>query len=252
MNRKDYSGVLFSAEKSNGKRKFTAVISTDVVDRDKDVLIPEGCVTKDYELNPVILWNHDSDLPPVGKATSIKREKGKLIASAELAEGTELADTLYKLMEQGILRGVSVGFDVRSGGERKPSKQDKEMYGPDVERVFNKWDLIEFSLVTLPANQEAMIMSVGKCLKAGTITKSGITAVFGDTFIAEIPEEVKIEEKVEEKKVIKEKRKYNLVKIPQKKKQKKVVKKVIKKKQFNIDKIMREELAKMKGRIFLD
>lgn len=146
-------------------RTFTAKITTNSVDRDGEVLIPQGMDARDYKKNPVVFWNHDYNLP-IGTAADMKRNDDHWTATAKLAS-TPFAQEVYTLMREGVVRGVSVGFvPIES---RPPTKGDLSKFGDDVRRVYSKWKLLEFSVVPLPANQDALITAVSKGVSRATI-----------------------------------------------------------------------------------
>lgn len=170
--------------KSTPKGKsFTAIITTDSIDRDREVLMPGGMDTTDFEKNPIVFWNHDYNQPIAGNATIKRIDDGKngWFATATMAkrpedhpEGVEwFPDTVHSLMEQGIVRGVSVGFDPIEG--RKAGKKDIEQFGKDVHYVFTKWKLLEFSVAPLQCNQDATLTAVDK----GIISPETCKKLFG-------------------------------------------------------------------------
>lgn len=148
-------------------RSFEAVITTNAVDRDHEVLLPEGMDATEWQRNPVIFWNHDYNIP-IAKGTDLKRTKTQWTATGTIAsrptshEGEWFPDTIRSLMQQEIVRGVSVGFAPME--RRKPTPSDIDAFGKDVELVHHRWKLYEFSVTPLPANQEALITSVAKGL----------------------------------------------------------------------------------------
>ena len=71
-------------------------------------------------------------------------------------------DTVHSLIKQGVIRGVSVGFEPIEG--RNASKKDKATFGGQVKYVFSKWKLLEFSVAPLQANEDALITAVSKSL----------------------------------------------------------------------------------------
>lgn len=162
MNRKD-----FKAEGEIVGGMFKATISTDSVDRDGEVMVPAGMNAKDYERNPVLLWNHDTS-QPVGRAVTLKRAEREIVADFEFAkrpedyDGDWFPDYVRGLVQAKVLRGVSIGFVPMEGGERLATKGDVDKYGPDVRRVYSKWKLLEVSVVSVPANQDALITAVQK------------------------------------------------------------------------------------------
>ena len=170
MNRKSFIADLTTEGKT-----FTATITTNAIDRDGEVLLPEGMITADFEKNSVVFWNHDYDRP-IGKSLSLTKSRDAWVSKAQLAERPEshvgewFPDTVHALMKQGIIKGVSVGFQPIES--RNPSKKDIELFGDGVKRVFNKWKLLEFSVAPLPANQDALVSAVSKGLMTPIQCKS--------------------------------------------------------------------------------
>ena len=150
-----------------GERAVTARISTSAVDRDGDVLIPQGCNAKNYSLNPVVFWNHNASSLPIGKCEAFQKGDEYIDAKVvfatrpeSLPEGEEwMPDTLFELYKQGVLSAFSVGLIPTE--TRPPTKRDLEKYG-DCKRVVSKWEIYEFSAVGLPANPEAVAIAVSK------------------------------------------------------------------------------------------
>jgi HK97 family phage prohead protease len=134
-----------------GERQIRVIASDATPDRMGDVLEPGGCQLDDFRRNPIMLAQHDSN-QPIGSWPSIQVNGGRLEALGEFApEGvSELADEYCRLAKAGILRAVSVGFmpisyePLRGGGLR-----------------FTKWDLVELSLVSVPANPNALVIERG-------------------------------------------------------------------------------------------
>lgn len=172
----------FSADVSvgEGDRSVTAKISTAAVDRDGEVLVPMGCNTKDFEKNPVVFLNHNYFDLPVGKCVAIKRTDEAIVAKTVFAERPAdypadkewVPDTLLSLFKQGVVKGFSVGFtpiEVRPATEKDAAK-----YGKGVNRVFGKWNMLEYSVAPLPANQEAVATAVSK----GMLSKESAKGLF--------------------------------------------------------------------------
>ena len=163
------SKTLNSTFSSDDGTTFKAVITTDTIDRDGEVVIPAGMNSKEYERNPTLLFGHDA-AKPIGKMIELRRESDSIYGEFALAprpeqhQGEWLPDTVGSLMRFGALRGVSIGFTPQAGGMRQASKADIERYGSGVKRVFSKWTLLEVSVVSIPANQEALITAVSKGL----------------------------------------------------------------------------------------
>lgn len=150
---------------------FSAIVSTEAVDRDGDVVVAQGMNSKDYERNPVLLWVHEDRSPPVGHCTKIRRQPNSIEMDFVLSPrpanfvGEWLPDTLGGLIASKSLRGVSIRFRALPGGARRATAGDIAKYGEACEQVYSKWELLEVSLVSIPANQEALIYAVEKKAK---------------------------------------------------------------------------------------
>ena len=138
-----------------GERKMGFVISTAAVDRDGDTVDPKGWDLGSYTKNPVVLWAHDYSQPPVGKAVNIQATKDGLRADVEfLPQGMNpFADMIHDMCKGGFLNATSVGF---RGMESDPSNDRKGGYD------FKKQELLEFSIVPVPSNPEALAVRGAK------------------------------------------------------------------------------------------
>src|SRR5882724_11222699 len=87
------------------------VLSDDTKDRIGDVINPDGWELANFKKNPIALFNHSSNAP-IGKWKNVRVEGNRLLGKLELAKkGTSARiDEIIQLVEQGILRAVSVGF----------------------------------------------------------------------------------------------------------------------------------------------
>lgn len=136
-------------------RTLTFTISSPAVDRMGDTIAIAGWKLDNYRKNPVVLWGHDAGDFPVAKSNKIWIEGDKLKSEAEFipadnpATGKH-ADGILQLYKGGFLSATSVGF--------QPLKyaftdDPKRRFGID----FLEQELLEYSLVTVPANAEALI-----------------------------------------------------------------------------------------------
>ena len=117
-----------------------------------DVIEPKGWILDHFKDHPIALFNHDTD-QVIGKWADVRIENGQQRGKLDLAdEGTSpLVDTIRKLVDQKILRAVSVGFRPL---EKTPLNDDADKYyGPF---RFTKSELLETSLVSVPANPNAL------------------------------------------------------------------------------------------------
>src|SRR3990167_7387199 len=75
---------------------LTAFISTNTIDRYREVLDPEGMDATNFRKNPVVLWEHNYDLPPIGKALWTKRDGDGVISKVKFAD-TDFAQEIFSL-----------------------------------------------------------------------------------------------------------------------------------------------------------
>lgn len=140
---------FFAQTKEAGDNVIEFVASDETIDRDGDIIRASGWDLKNYKKNPVVLLGHDYGSFPIGKAPSIRVEDKALIAPVEFAleDSGNVGEVAFKLAKGGFLRGMSVGF-------RAIAKEEDEDVAPGY--IFTKQELFEVSIVTVPANPNAL------------------------------------------------------------------------------------------------
>lgn len=166
-NEKIRKSVEFSESKAIDPEHgiYEAWISTEAIDRDGDIIVAAGVDIENYMKNPVVLFGHNYRDPNavVGKTLGLNIEKGKGIrARWQFAppEANWNAQTVHRLWAGGFLNATSVGFV-----SKEHSYIDEEgnvVEGREDARgiLFEKWELLEFSIVPVPANQDALRLAV--------------------------------------------------------------------------------------------
>ena len=144
--------VVFKTGRQSEDNPNEYIMSTDAVDRMGDIIEQGGWSLKEFRQNPIALFGHNHD-QPIGRWENVRVVEGKLRGILKLADpGTSpLIDTLHKLIQQRILKAVSVGF-YPTDAEPITDKEGKPSGG----YRFLKNTLVECSLVSVPANQEAL------------------------------------------------------------------------------------------------
>lgn len=152
-----------------GAEGLEFVLSDATLDSYGDSVDPAGWDLRRFKKNPIALFGHFGSFP-IGTWSNVRVEGGKLMGRLELAEpGTsQRIDELRSLVEQGVLRAVSVGF---SPIKAEPINPDRPYAGTR----YLKQELLETSLVSVPANPAAL--AVVKALK---ISDDTATLVFGE------------------------------------------------------------------------
>jgi HK97 family phage prohead protease len=159
---KTFDNVDFKVE--DGSRTIIATISTDAIDRHGEIVLPKGLKKKNYAGNPVVMVNHDYTSLPVGKSLWVRSDGKKIIAKAYITDKTQLGRDAFALVQDGILNAASIGFDAVKSESGPPSTKEIQHH-PEwkgATGVYRNWELLEWSLVAIPANQEALMMAVSK------------------------------------------------------------------------------------------
>jgi HK97 family phage prohead protease len=153
MDRAKSSGPVFKAGRQSDQDPFEFVLSDESVDRHGDIVRAAGWDLSDFLNNPIALFGHAHD-QIIGTWSNVHVEGKRLVGRLRMAsEGTsELVDVVRKLVEQRILRAVSVGFMPLEGEPRDP----KDRWGG---YEFTKQTLSEASLVAVPANPNALALA---------------------------------------------------------------------------------------------
>src|SRR5215831_15654178 len=128
-------------------RTIIGTATTPTPDRMDDVVEPTGA---QFRLPIPLLWQHDSKAP-IGQVTHAKVSANDIDIVAQIAKGvTDKIDEAWKLIKAGLVSGLSIGF--------KPIKVEpiKDSLGIR----YTKWDFLELSAVTIPANSECTIATI--------------------------------------------------------------------------------------------
>lgn len=139
------------------------VASLPSVDRDKDRVFPRGIDLTNFRRNPIMFFGHNYKDPwaVVGTAAEIQVSGDSFKVKPKLREPASESDPMHiirALWEANILRAASIGFIPKKG---KPNS----FGGTDYEEV----ELLEISIVPLPANQDALRLAVKGLGQSGMV-----------------------------------------------------------------------------------
>lgn len=130
------------------------IMTTETTDRHGDIVDVDSIKLDNYMLNPVVLPQHDHSSPAIGKVVELRKEMVNglkaLIGKVKFAVGLyDVADTYWNLYSKGFMSAVSIGFIPESAEAR------------DGSFVLFGSELLELSMVSIPANQLALAKSAG-------------------------------------------------------------------------------------------
>ena len=171
--------VVRESKKRDGRTR-SYVFSDDSLDRMKDIIKVGGWELDNFKRNPVILWGHNSAAPPIGKASKVKvtRVNGRrsLVGDVTFFEKdvNPMSETIFRLVEEGALKTTSVGFrpiEARFGDEITEKEREKLGLGR-WSVIYEKQELLEDSIVSIPANPNAVELGLKSMISKGFLTDS--------------------------------------------------------------------------------
>jgi len=133
------------------ERTFKGYASTFDLDQTNDIIhrgaflksITEGFPAKRIK----VLWQHSE---PIGMPQKMYEDEYGLYVEGKISK-TQLGDEALELMRDGVVDRMSIGFMIPA---------NKSDYDDDGIRHIREVKLLEFSPVTFPANEAAIITSV--------------------------------------------------------------------------------------------
>ncbi len=143
------------------------IASTDALDSYNSRIDAAGWNLEQFKRNPQILYAHDdrgftaSAGLPVARALpeTVRVEGNKLLMRIQFTpkEVNDFGYKVFLLIAEGFLNGLSVGFEAIEW-----TNEEKE--DGDSVRVYKRQKLLEVSIVTIPANDETLIVRRSKAL----------------------------------------------------------------------------------------
>lgn len=156
---KAYSTLqIKSVTDTDDERIITGIATTPSTDRDDDILEPLGAK---FTL-PIPLLSHHNHSQPIGEVIQAEVTAGGILITAKIAkideEGKlkERIDEAWQSIKSGLIKGLSVGFKI------KEYSYIENSWGLHIK----EWEWWELSIVTIPANGDAVITSVKQIKEA--------------------------------------------------------------------------------------
>jgi HK97 family phage prohead protease len=151
MQQRAYS-LLTIKSVNEDAREITEVATTPSTDSYGDIVDPEGA---EYKLPIPLLWQHNAS-QPIGEVYAARTTKDGIEIKARLVKIDEpgtLADRLneaWQSIKSGLVKGLSIGFRALEYSIMNDTGGYK----------FSKWQWLELSSVTIPANADCSITTI--------------------------------------------------------------------------------------------
>lgn len=124
----------------DGKRILRGIASTGSLDRQGDIVEPRGGT---WKLPAPLLWAHDHKSPIGWVREAVATDQGVRVV-CEVAKGIGHADEVWAMAEAGLVSSFSIGF--------RPIESEPIDSG----WRFKRWELLELSVVVVPAQTDAV------------------------------------------------------------------------------------------------
>lgn len=177
-------------------RECDFVASTASIDLTGEVLTQDWDLSV-FKANPIVLYAHDRWDLPIGQATACEVRDGQLECTIKFAsaDANPKAEQVWKLVQEKVLRAVSVGF--RSKDCRYEMRDGKDVWILSGNRLF------EVSVTPIPCNPEALAKQ--KALAVERSAREGATPKGAESATEDTTMDVKEIESLREKAVNAEK-----------------------------------------------
>lgn len=141
-----------SISEHDDERIITGIATTPSTDRDDDILEPLGAK---FALPIPLLWQHNHNQPIGEVVQATVTDKGieivaKIAKIADDGKLKERIDEAWQSIKSGLVKCLSVGFKIKDYNYLENS------WGLHIK----EWEFYELSVVTVPANSDAVITSV--------------------------------------------------------------------------------------------
>lgn len=145
--------------KKGNTREF--IISDEALDRHGTVIKMDGWKLDNFKRNPIVMYAHAANRQPdpdlvIGRG-DVSNDNGKLVGRIQFdteGEGeleNRLAKKVLHKIDNGFLNATSVGFNpLRWGYGEKEKGEDPDTF------YFREQELLEFSVVPVPSNPNAL------------------------------------------------------------------------------------------------
>ncbi len=154
-------------------RVIKYIFSDETVDRYGDIIRQDGVDLDNFKKNPVIQLFHNYSMFSIGMSiktwTEDKKTVGYVLFLDDRVDDSGVSERAFKMARAGVLKAGSVGFMPIEA--RMPTGDERAAWGMSPYGVeYTKSELLEYSLVPVPANPNALQDAISK----GLITKSDL------------------------------------------------------------------------------
>ncbi len=163
-------------ETDEDSRTDVSLVSTASVDRDFEIVSPNGLDWSQWRKNPIVTFAHIYDALPVGRGLWVKRQKSDTPKKDGWIAKTQYStippdwntgwfpDAVFHMTTEKVIRGKSIGFIPL---EIKPPQEADIKKRPDLAAVswmITKALILEYAVAPVQSNPDSLVQSVSKSL----------------------------------------------------------------------------------------
>lgn len=151
------------------------IVNTKSIDRYASIVLPRGVDLRNYKKNNVVLWlhNHTDRQIPIGVCSKVIKSDDAIRVITKFRDNDDFALEVFNAYADGFMNAWSIGF--RPTDYEFINKENRE----DINKKFNlsitekdlekaektswyglvlvkEWELLEYSAVPVPGNQDAL------------------------------------------------------------------------------------------------
>lgn len=149
-------------DREGGTYRFR--VTDGSIDRDKEIMDPVGMDSTAFLKNPVVLWQHDMNRV-IGKVVSLQQTADGWTAEIRFADDiSPLAKEIKGLIDGGYINATSIRFQPHesvAGSVKTDGYTTK----------YTKWELLEISVVSVPANANALREKAGRVFNRDNVSR---------------------------------------------------------------------------------
>jgi len=156
-----------------GEHADVSIINDGSLDKDGEVVDPDSLNFEKYQKNPTVSYNHNYEIPPVGKSIWQKKVNGCWKAKTVYTDKPNdypndqvwFPDSIFHMIKSGTMRGKSVGG---AASWREPTQEDADRLGfklDKAKRITKSVDIWEYSVCPIGVNGNTVVELVSKGLE---------------------------------------------------------------------------------------
>lgn len=166
--RRSFAGAVVE----QGSRSDISWISEESIDRSGDVVLAGGMDDSQFAQNPVVTWNHDYEMPPVGLSVwrksaregSFRGIKARTLYPERPAGFPDrlewMPEAVFGLVQSGLVRGKSIGFVPLLARDPTAAEMRANPALREARAIIEKWLLLEYACCAFPMQPNALVEEV--------------------------------------------------------------------------------------------